>query len=49
VIGGRSKTDRNSVFVGHEVHILHLLYIIALYIIFYGLKNQISDQNPKVL
>jgi hypothetical protein len=31
-----AKTDRNSVFLGRDTHILDRLYILVLYISFYG-------------
>jgi hypothetical protein len=34
-----AKTDRNSVFVGHEAHISDWLYIMVMYLKFYGLKK----------
>jgi hypothetical protein len=44
------KADQNSVLLGPEGHIPDWLYIIVLYISFYGFKkNQFFDQNPKGL
>jgi hypothetical protein len=34
------KTERNSIFLCRESHISHRLYIMVMYISFYGLKNQ---------
>jgi hypothetical protein len=45
-----AKTDWNSIFLGCEYQIPDQLYIMVIYIHFYGFKkNQISAQNPKVL
>jgi hypothetical protein len=40
------ETERNSVFLGREAHILVRLYLMVMYII---LRNQILAQNAKVL
>jgi hypothetical protein len=41
-----AETERNSVFLGREAHILVQLYLMVMYII---LRNQILAQNAKVL
>jgi hypothetical protein len=44
------KTDRDSVFIGCDAHILHRLYIMVMYLKFYRFKkNQILAQNSMVL
>ncbi|WP_428028741.1 hypothetical protein [Arcobacter sp.] len=42
-----AKTDRNSIFLGQESHILDQLYIMVYYTGFYRFKK--IAQNPKVL
>jgi hypothetical protein len=45
-----AKTDRNSIFLGCDAHILDQLYIMVIYTSFYGFKkNHILAQNPKLL
>jgi hypothetical protein len=45
-----AETERNSVFLGCEAHILVRLYLMVMYIIFMDFfKNQILAQNAKVL
>jgi hypothetical protein len=34
-----AKTDRNSIFIGRDTHILDRLYIIILYMSFYGFSK----------
>jgi hypothetical protein len=36
------KTDRNSVFIGREPHILDRLHIMVTYISFYGFLKKIK-------
>jgi hypothetical protein len=45
-----AKTNRNSIFLGRKAYFPDWLYIMVLYINYYGFKkNQILTQNPKVL
>jgi hypothetical protein len=45
-----AQTNRNSVFLGREAHILNWLYIIVLYKIFTGFQIfEILTQNPMML
>jgi hypothetical protein len=45
-----TKTDQNSVFIGHDAHILDRLYIMVLYLKFYSFRKfQILAQNSTVL